>query len=102
MLQLQAKGQRVARLENRPKLNDGLGVVSANPYIQAYQVLSRSRQIGMAEFYIPLTEIMAYLDLIQLNDPVEREDFALIVMAIDSAMLAHKSEKDKQNESRRS
>jgi len=89
---------KVPRLDAKPQLHDGVGSVGLNPYIRAYQILSRSRQIGMAEFYIPLTEILAYLDLIEMTDQQEREEFALIIMAIDAALLDHKAKKDKQDE----
>lgn len=95
---VQAQGLKVAALDIRPELISGFGTMSDNPYLRAYYLLSKSRQIGMAEFYIPLTEIVAYLDLIGIEGHEARSDFATIIIAIDAGMLEFKAKLQKRQE----
>lgn len=50
---------------------------------KAYQNLNGSRQIGMAAGPIPITEIQAYFELIQLRDVETRLVYLRMIQAVD-------------------
>lgn len=62
--------------------------------MKAFYELSPSRQYiaagmgGMVEGFIPITEIKAYCEFIQLDDPDDRADFLELLQAIDKTYLA--------------
>lgn len=59
-------------------------------YYKAFQVLSSSRPIGMGVVgAIPVSEMLAYLDVIEVRDREERETFITMVQALDSVYLPH-------------
>ena len=57
------------------------------PYWEAFLVLSQTRPVGMGVGAIPLSEIVAYLDLHQVEDPEERRDTLRYVQILDRAFL---------------
>ena len=54
------------------------------PYVDAFNMLSGSRQSGMGMGSIPLSEITNLYDRIQLG---EEEDFITIIQSADNALL---------------
>lgn len=55
---------------------------------EAYSLLTRSRQVGMSAFYIPMTEYAAYLDIIQMDDIEERTFLVSVVSQVDATLLS--------------
>lgn len=54
----------------------------------AYRLLSRSRQLGaMGEFYIPMTEYVAYCDLSYLDEPSQRMMLVETLSQVDAILL---------------
>jgi len=71
-----------------PKVNK----IFDQPYVDAYNMLSSSRQSGMGMGSIPLSEITNLYDRIQLG---EEEDFISIIQIADNALLKAYSEDPK-------
>lgn len=59
-------------------------------YIQAFYLLSNSRQIGMAVGAIPLTEIEAYC---RMFDVFDIELFVALITSMDMAFMTHMNKK---------
>jgi hypothetical protein len=66
-------------------------------YTDAFDILSNTRQSGMAPNPIPLTEVLAYLQLYGADDT---EAFITYIQAMDLTFLdtlAKKAERDSKN-----
>ena len=57
---------------------------------EAYAMLTRSRQIGMSEYYIPMSEYAAYLDIIMLDDPEQRILLVSVLTEVDAVLLSER------------
>lgn len=63
-----------------------------------FQLLHDSRRIGMDVSAIAPTDVVAWLDLIAVRDPLLREDYFAIVRQLDSYWLSkHRSDGDTQS-----
>lgn len=79
----------VKALRERPELNEEFLWL-----YEAYLILSKSRQCGgMGEFYIPLTEYEAYLNIIRLEDIDQRTFLVSVISQVDSILLHERFEK---------
>lgn len=86
---MQAAGQKVPALENRPELSRWTA-----PYFEAFLTLTDSRSIGFGGAgAIPLSEIKAYCDLYQIDDVDEIDRLITMIKALDSEFLSWASEK---------
>lgn len=76
-----------------PEINE----IFDRPYVEAFEILSSSRQSGMGVGAIPLSEITNLYDRIQLG---EEEDFIYIIQSADKALLKayHDDPKNKPRE----
>jgi len=79
---LQNQGIVVPILDQMPEVEE-----DARPYLKAFHFLSGSRRTGFGPSYIPLTEIIAYCDLILLTDPDTRFLYAQIIQELDAYYL---------------
>ena len=78
----------VKELKTRPTLRD-----EHRWLYEAYHNLSRSRQVGgMGEFYIPLTEFEAYLNIISLSDTEQRLFLLNVISSVDAVLLHERYE----------
>ena len=75
-------GIRVAALESKPDLYDDL-----RPLWQAFWQLSRCRPSGWGPSAIPVSEIVAYLDLRHITDPDTRVEWADLIAVMDNEWL---------------
>ena len=57
---------------------------------EAYSLLSRSRQVGMTEFYIPLSEYAAYLDIACISDMDDRLLLVAVLTQVDAILLSER------------
>ena len=84
-------GAKVSALDERPELKS-----EYHWLYDAYRTLSRSRQVGgMGEFYIPLTEYVAYCNLMEISDTEQRMFLTNVVSEVDTILLHEKYEKQK-------
>jgi hypothetical protein len=66
-------------------------------YYTAYQTLSRSRAVSMAgPLSIPMSEILAYCIMFQIDNLTERERILRFVSRLDSTYLDFVAEKQKK------
>lgn len=87
-------GHDVPALRNRPRLRPEL-----TGYWNAFIELHSRRSIGYSANPIPLTEILAYLELMEVDDPEERRDYVQFVTFLDGEWLAWSREKQQSGES---
>lgn len=84
-------GRLPPALQNRPELPDHLQL-----YWQAFQVLTLSRPTnGFSVGAIPLSEILAYAELLGIQGLEAREDLVRFIRAMDVAYLRHVLSKPK-------
>ena len=57
---------------------------------EAYALLSRSRQVGQTEFYIPMSEYLAYLNIISLEDIDQRLFLVSVLTQVDATLLSER------------
>ena len=82
---LQEQGIEPQALRDRPRLTPW--VVE---YYSAFQTLSASRPVGMGGVgSIPISEMMAYFELVEIRDPDERLTYVTMTQALDSVYLKH-------------
>ncbi len=82
-------GETPPALASRPQLSQ-----FEQPYFDAYQTVSASRNWTAAgPAAIPLSEIVAYFDIYEINDPEERDDYIAMIRHLDSVYLAYTSAK---------
>ena len=67
-------------IKNKPELNE----IIHQPYLDAYNRLSRSRPTGYGPGNIPVSEILIYWNNLPLGD---KEDFLHIIQTIDDGFL---------------
>lgn len=93
LLQLQEQGHKSEVLINRP---------TRQPehfwLFEAYEMLSRSRQIGMSEYYIPMTEYAAYLDIVQLTNQEDRSFLVSVLTQVDVVLLHERLQAQEQQQ----
>lgn len=83
----------VKALRTRPTLNPEFLWLR-----DAYMHLSRSRQLGsMGEFYIPMTEYVAYAEYYQINDVEQRLFLHDVVSQVDAILLHERYDELKKN-----
>ena len=58
-------------------------------YWEAFHVLSPSRQVGMTVGAIPLTEVLAYMQMFMIQDEDERRELLRYVQILDRVFLDH-------------
>lgn len=73
-------------LQSRPKLYDWMA-----PYIQAFKLLDSRRPIGFGEGAIPLSDIVAYLQVFEA--PETPQQFVSRIVKMDNAYLEVKAKK---------
>lgn len=61
-------------------------------------MLSRSRQIGMSEYYIPMTEYAAYLDIVQLTNQEDRSFLVSVLTQVDVVLLHERLQAQEQQQ----
>lgn len=61
----------------------------------AFTALSRRRPVGMAIGAIPIADIRGWLDELGITDPDEREDFIIVIEALDHEFMRVQNEKAK-------
>jgi hypothetical protein len=75
--------------------------VWAEPYMEAFLLLAHSRPHGMSgPGYLPLSEIMACLDLLQVTDPMDRLDYLRRIQDLDTAYMEEVERKRQAEEAR--
>ncbi len=85
LLKMQAGGLTIPSLENRPFLTQWV-----SEYWAGFQVLGGSRIVHQGGIGpIPLTEIVAYIDVIYLSDVDERLKFIRMIQSLDSVYVKH-------------
>lgn len=87
----QDRGEEVEALENRPELLPELRYVW-NGFI----LLSDSRSSGMGLSYIPLSEILAWFQIYDIDDMAEREEVLEMIKALDRIYVEYQNSKDKK------
>jgi hypothetical protein len=81
-LQLEAEGHHVERLDNKPSLYDDLVLD-----YKAFIALNNSRPAGLSPSSIPLTEILAYMRIFEINDYDQRLEFLKNIRILDAVYL---------------
>ena len=82
LMSLAEDGHDVPALEKRPVLYDDL----AADY-SAFWALSASRPSGFGASPIPLTEILAYMEMFEIDDPMCRKLFLERMRVMDRAFM---------------
>lgn len=82
-------GETPPALANRPALNKWV-----LNYWAGFHLLNASRPLGPSGVGpIPLSEIVAYCEMFQVDDMDERERFVTMIRALDAAYLKRQAEK---------
>lgn len=82
---MQEDGLRPQALADRPVLD-----FRQHYYYAAYRALSRSRNVAMTQpLPIPISEILAYCILFQIDNLTEREQILRTVNLLDDVYLEH-------------
>lgn len=60
---------------------------------EAYSLLNRSRQVGQMEFYIPMTEYEAYMNIVKMDNVEDRKFMVAVLTQVDATLLHDRYEK---------
>lgn len=90
-LELEAEGNDVPALKDMPVLYEDLV-----PFWRAFNELSRTRPVGMGVGAIPMSEILAWLDLHEIGGFEDRIEYARWIGYLDSLFLEYQSKKQQQ------
>lgn len=82
----------VKALDERPKLKQEYQWLK-----EAYLILTRSRQIGMSEFFIPLTEFDAYCNLFGFEDYETKLFLVNVISDVDALLLSERTKEREAN-----
>jgi hypothetical protein len=97
LIKRQQRGERVEALENEPELYPDLQFVWA-----AFTELSESRSYGFGHPNpIPISEIVAWLDLNEVHSPEDRREITLLIQAMDRTWILVTTENSKAKQSGR-
>lgn len=89
---MQEGGLEVSALQHRPRLNQWVST-----YWEAFQYLGTSRALHQGGVGpIPLSEIVAYMDVVYLRDVDARLTFIKMIQSLDSVYVLHVNEKAEQ------
>lgn len=87
----------VDALKNRPRLT-----MWTTEYWEGYQVLTSSRMVHQGGIGpIPLSEMVAYMDAIDLTDVDDRLRFIRMMQALDKVYVKHINERAKRESEKR-
>lgn len=89
---MQAKGQKVQAIENKPALFADLQGVW-----NAFMCLHRSRGVGFVPNPISMSDLLAYFELFGPDDPDERMEIAAFIWFLDDVFLKWAKEKSDAN-----
>jgi hypothetical protein len=86
-------GVKPAPLLSRPRLKQ-----QDRPFYDAYYTLAAARSAGLSgPEAIPVSEILAYVNLLGISSQEERMKYMRLIQQLDLAYLAHMREKAEQN-----
>lgn len=94
MEDIAASGTHVKALDREPEIAPRC----VFPW-QAFLTLNAARQVGMEVNSITLSDILAYCELIGIDDPDEREELLTVVQRLDDAYLKYIRDHRKGGES---
>jgi hypothetical protein len=90
-------GETPPALLNRPVLTTWV-----QEYWRAYLLLESSRQLSMSGAGpIPISEILAYVTLLEIDGIEEREKYVIMVSAMDAVYLEHMQAKQQAEKGKR-
>gem|GEM_PF-877422 len=91
MQALADKGVKVKAFDGIPELDESMVF-----YWNAFVVLSQSRPIGLGVGAIPLSDMKAFCDLMEITGVEERMTFIRLMQAMDSIVVEQAQQKERR------